>query len=826
MMSRKLSALAIFKAVMPTSPLLNCLLLSTGISFGAQAQPSAGGELLQSTLSQYCLACHNDSLRSGDLSFQNLDLSNVAEHGAIPERVLAQLRSGRMPPVDMPRPAAETYQTLVGWLETEIDQLAAANPNPGRTDTFHRLNRAEYANAVRDLLALEVDVEALLPADDIDAYGFDNMADVLTVSPALMERYLSAARKTARLAVGEAPPGPVAETYEVPILYKQNDRMGDDLPFGSRGGVGIRHYFPVDGQYDLAIRLHRNYVNYIRGMGSRHELEVRLDGVLVQTFTIGGEEPDVLQAPASYGGNQFGDREWEEYMLFADSNLRLRFPAQAGQHVVGVSFVRKFSEPEGVLQPPQSVFAAAVNEMRDGDAAVEQVQVTGPYESNGPGDTPSRRAVFSCQPEAGNTASEQACAREILWSLAHSAYRRPIDSNDVEILMDFYRSGRGDGSFGFDAGIQLALERLLISPDFLFRVERDPLNLEAGSAYPLSDLELASRLSFFLWSSIPDAELLQHAENGNLQDPLVLEQQTRRMLADPRSKALVQNFASQWLYLRNLPSLVPDAVAFPEFDENLREAFRQESELYFDSLIREDRSLLDLLGTGYTYVNERLAQHYGIPGVYGSHFRRVELSGELAEQRSGILGQGSLLIATSYANRTSPVLRGKWVLTNILGTPPPPPPPDVPDLPSTGEGGQPATVRDRMLLHRENPVCKVCHAPMDPLGLALENYDAIGRWRTRGEANLEIDASGQLPNGTQFYGPQGLRTLLLERRQEFAATVTEKLLAYAIGRPPEYYDKPTVRNIARSGALDNYSWSSIIVGIVQSAPFRMRRSGS
>ena len=777
---------------------------------------------MQATLQQFCIACHNDSLQSGDLSFQKIDLTQVSGHGAVPERLLAQLRSGRMPPVGMPRPDHDTYTNLITWLETEIDKLAAANPNPGRTDTFHRLNRSEYANAVRDLLSLEVNVEELLPADDIDAYGFDNMTEVLNVSPALMESYLSAARKTARISIGESPLAPIAETYEVPILLNQADRMSEDLPFGSRGGLAVRHYFPADGDYDLAITLHRNYVNYVRGLGSSHELEVRLDGKLVQTFTFGGEEPDVLQAPASYAGNQFGDSEWEEYMLFADSNLRLQFPATAGPHVVGVSFVRKFTEPEGVLQPPQSVFAAAVNEMRDGDAAVERMEITGPYRSTPARNTPSRRAIFTCQPANDTGRAQEACAYGILASLAQRAYRRPVDDAEVNMLMNFYRAGLSDGAF--DDGIQLALERLLISPDFLFRVERDPVNIEPDTNYRLTSIELASRLSFFLWSSIPDNELLDTAKNGTLQNPQVLEQQTRRMLADPRSKALVQNFAGQWLYLRNLRSLVPDAVEFPEFDENLRDAFRQESELFFESLIRENRSVTDLLGNGYTFMNERLAKHYGIENVYGSHFRRIYLEGEIAEQRGGILGQGSLLTATSYANRTSPVLRGKWVLTNILGTPPPPPPPDVSDLPERGADGQQANIRDRLLQHRADPACSGCHAPMDPLGLALENYDAIGRWRVTGEAGVPIDASGQMPNGAQFYGLQGLRELLLERRDEFVGTVTEKLLAYAMGRPPEYFDKPTIRSIVRDTALENHSWSSIIVGIVLSTPFRNRRS--
>ena len=807
------------RRIVPLPAIFSLLLLSHPL-YSQSLQ--SGGELMQATLQQFCIACHNDSLQSGDLSFQKIDLTQVSGHGAIPERLLAQLRSGRMPPVGMPRPDHNTYTSLITWLETEIDKLAVANPNPGRTDTFHRLNRSEYANAVRDLLSLEVNVEELLPADDIDAYGFDNMTEVLNVSPALMESYLSAARKTARMSIGESPLTPIAETYEVPILLNQADRMSEDLPFGSRGGLAVRHYFPADGDYDLAITLHRNYVNYVRGLGSSHELEVRLDGKLVQTFSFGGEEPDVLQAPASYAGNQFGDSEWEEYMLFADSNLLLQFPATAGPHVVGVSFVRKFTEPEGVLQPPQSVFAAAVNEMRDGDAAVERMEITGPYRSTPARNTPSRRAIFTCQPANDTGRAQEACAYGILASLAQRAYRRPVGDAEVNMLMNFYRAGLSDGSF--DDGIQLALERLLISPDFLFRVERDPVNIEPDTNYRLTSIELASRLSFFLWSSIPDNELLDTAKNGTLQNPQVLEQQTRRMLADPRSKALVQNFAGQWLYLRNLRSLVPDAVEFPEFDENLRDAFRQESELFFESLIRENRSVTDLLGNGYTFMNERLAKHYGIENVYGSHFRRIYLEGEIAEQRGGILGQGSLLTATSYANRTSPVLRGKWVLTNILGTPPPPPPPDVSDLPERGADGQQANIRDRLLQHRADPACSGCHAPMDPLGLALENYDAIGRWRLTGEAGVPIDASGQMPNGAQFYGLQGLRELLLERRDEFVGTVTEKLLAYAMGRPPEYFDKPTIRSIVRDTALENHSWSSIIVGIVLSTPFRNRRS--
>ncbi len=738
------------------------------------------------------------------------------------EKVITKLRSRSMPPVGRPRPVDEAYGVLASWLESEIDQVAAAYPEPGRTEAFHRLNRAEYENAIRDLLNLQIDATALLPADDIDEHGFDNIADVLTVSPVLMERYLSAARKIGRLVVGETPLGPVTETYKVPILLMQDDRMSEDLPFGSRGGIGVRHYFPVDGEYELKIGLHRNYVDYVRGMGSRHELEVRLDGALIRTFTFGGDEPDGVQAPASYAGNQFGDPEWEEYMLYADADMRTRFSATAGPRVVGVSFVRRFTEPEGVLQPRQNGFASAVDEQRDGGAAVEHVAISGPYVSQGVGHTPSRKIVFICEPVSDAPSDEVTCAHEILSSLARRAYRRPLVPSDLDTLMGFYGTGRRDGSF--DAGIQLALERLLISPDFLFRIERDPPGVEPGTSYPLTDLELASRLSFFLWSSIPDEELLDVAERGQLQDPAVLEAETRRLLADPRATALVRNFAGQWLYLRNLAGALPDPVVFPEFDENLRDAFRQETELFVESLIREDRSVLDLLGADYTYANERLARHYGIPNVYGSHFRRVELDHELAERRGGIFGHGSLLTATSYPNRTSPVLRGKWVLTNILGTPPPPPPVDVPDLPDRGEDGRSATVRERLQRHRESPACSVCHAPMDPLGLALENYDGIGTWRTAGEAGLPIDVSGNLPDGTDFHGPTGLRTLLLNRRDRFVGTVTEKLFNYALGRNPEYYDHPTFRTITRESALENYRWSAIIMGIVKSTPFRMRRA--
>ncbi|MEE2777409.1 MAG: DUF1592 domain-containing protein, partial [Acidobacteriota bacterium] len=744
--------------------------------------------------------------------------------------VAAKLRARAMPPVGRPRPDEPTYDAVASWLEGELDRRAATSPDPGRTEAFHRLNRVEYANAIRDLFALEVDVAELLPADDIDEHGFDNMADVLTVSPVLMERYLSAARKIARMVVGEAPVGPVTETYKVSHFDMQDVRMSDDLPFGSRGGVAANHYFPVAGEYDLEIRLHRNYVNYIRGMGSRHELEVRLDDHLVRSFFVGGEEPDVLQAPASYGGNQFGDPEWEEYILYADSHLRLRFEAEAGRHLVGISFVRRHTEQEGVLQPRQSAFATAANEERDGLAAVEYAAIRGPYTNLGVGDTAARRAVFSCTPAEGDIREpldgeqEGACAQEILGRLARRAYRRSVDSRDLATLLEFFRSGRSGGNF--DSGIQLALERILIAPDFLFRIERDPAAIAPSSVYPLSSLELASRLSFFLWSSVPDEELLDLAVSDRLRDPDVLEAQARRMLADARATELSRNFAGQWLNLRNLAGVVPDALTFPEFDENLRRAFRRETELVLDSMIRGDRGMLDLLRADYTFANERLARHYGIPNVYGSHFRRVELVGELAERRGSIFGHGSVLTATSYPNRTSPVLRGKWVLASILGAPPPPPPADIPDLPDRGQDGRAATVRDRLRVHRESPACAACHAPMDPLGLALENYDAIGNWRTTGEGGLPIDSSGTLPGGLAFEGPSGLRDVLLSRPEPFLRSTTEKLLSYALGRAAETADRPVVRSLLRDAEGDGYRWSSIIVGIVRSEPFRMRRSAS
>ena len=798
-------------------------LVGVGLRAGGpeQAPSAASSASHRALLDRYCVTCHNARLQTAGLTLDTTNLASVDTGAHVWEKVIRKLRAGSMPPPGRPRPDGAGSAALVSYLETELDRAAAARPQPGRTETFHRLNRAEYQNAVRDLLAIDIDVSALLPADDADAHGFDNMADVLSVSPALLERYMSTARKISRLAVGSAPPQAAVETYRVPLLLYQDDRLSEDLPFGSRGGIAIRHRFPVDGEYSLKLRLQRTYTDYIRGLGTPQQLDVRVDGALIKRFTVGGGAPPHAKAvPASFAGNTplFGHPDWEVYVLEADNNLEVTFPATAGQRVVGISFERKLSEPEGVLQPRQTGFPLAINERWDGNAAVATVEIGGPYSVDGPGDTASRRRIFVCHPDRG--ADDTPCAREILSRLAHRAYRRPVTEGDVETLLGFYEDRRRTD--GFEAGIQLALQRMLADPEFIFRVERDPVGVTPGGSYHVSDLTLASRLSFFLWSSIPDGELLDLAVRGELSNPAVLEQQVRRMLADRRSTALVDNFVGQWLLLRNIPNVTPDPIAFPTFDENLRAAFTRESELFVESIMRGDRSVVELLSADYTFVNERLAAHYGIPGIYGNRFRRITLGGA---QRGGLLGHGSLLTVTSYPNRTSPVLRGKWVLENALGTPPPAPPADVPPLPDRGEGGQPATVRELMEQHRANPVCAGCHAPMDPLGFALENFDAIGRWRTI-DARAPIDASGVLPTGAEFEGPSGLRALLVSNPEQFVRTVTEKLLAYALGRGVEYYDYPTVRQIVREAARTEYRWSSIVLGIVESPPFQMRSAGS
>jgi mono/diheme cytochrome c family protein len=780
----------------------------------SSAAPPAAAASPRAVLDRYCVSCHNEKLKTAGLGLDTLDLNAVGPNASTWERVILKLRAETMPPVGRPRPDEATYRRVASWLEDRVDRAAALRPDPGRTETFHRLNRAEYQNAVRDLLALDVDLGALLPADNTFEHGFDNNADSLSVSPDLSARYLSVARKISRMAVGVAPASPVVDTYKVHPNMLQEERLSEELPFGSRGGLAIHHYFPVDGEYVLRIRLHRNFSDYILGFSTPHDLEVRLDRTLVRRFTVGGEAKGKM-APLSFAGNIAGDPEWEYYMNTGDSGLEVRFPAKAGAHLVGVSFNRKMLYTDGVLQPRQRGYGRFVDEQFDGLAAVEQVAIGGPYNVTGPGDTPSRRQIFVCAPEEG-----EACAKKILNKLARRAYRRPATQPELDTLIGFYRRGREGGSF--EAGIQFALERLLVDPDFLFRIERDPSNLASGTAHRIGDVALASRLSFFLWSSIPDEELLDAAIAGRLSNPRELERQVRRMLADKRSHALVDNFASQWLRLRNLGDQERESAEYPEFDENLRDGFRRETELFVESTLRDDKSIVELLSANYTFVNERLARHYGIAGVYGNRFRRVTFGPD--DPRGGLLGQGSLLTLTSHSNRTSPVLRGKWLLESILGAPPPEPPADVPGLPDRGEGGKPASVRERLELHRRNPVCASCHAPMDPLGFALENFDAIGTWRRVSEAGTPIDATGTLPNGVKFEGPAGLRTVLLRQKEQFAATVTSKLLAYAIGRGLQDADRPTVRAIVRDASASDFRWSSIILGVVKSAPFRMRKS--
>jgi len=772
----------------------------------------------RSLLDQYCITCHNPRRRTAGLDLESASLEDVAGGAEVWEQVVRKLRTDAMPPPGRPRPDQTTRAELVSWLETALDRAAATHPNPGRP-AIHRLNRTEYVNAIRDLLGLEINGRSLLPGDNTDVHGFDNNADILSVSPVLMERYLSAARTISRLVVGRATT-PDLYQHRVHKWMVQEDRMSEDLPFGSRGGTAVPYFFPVDGEYDVAIELHRTGNQHIRGLGTAHQLDLRLDGALIERFTVGGEEWVGQAPPESYSGNINVGRAWEDYSHNMDRALKARVTVQAGRRVVGVSFVGGRWELEGlIVTQPQLGVSRSRNEIPDGNPSVASVTITGPLAVTGPGhETLPRRKIFVCQPSS--TADEAGCARKILSTLARRAYRRPVSDGDIRTLVGFYEVGRAAG--GFDAGIEFALERLLVSPAFLFRFEQDPSPDVATDVHRVTDIELASRLSFFLWSSIPDDALLDAAERGALGDPAVLEQQVRRMIADPRATALVDNFVGQWLAVRNMRDVVPDSGLFPEFDENLRAAFQQETALFMDSMLREDRSLVDLLDADYTFVNERLAQHYGIPNVYGSQFRRVTLR---TEERRGLLGHGSVLTVTSYPNRTSPVLRGKWLLDNFLGTPPPAPPPNIPALEEDTATRTPSSVRERLEAHRRSPSCAVCHDRMDPLGFALENYDAIGAWRTT-DLTHPIDASARLPDGTAFEGPAGLRALLLSQQDQFVQTVTEKLLTYALGRQLEYYDAPVVREITRGAAADDHRWSSVILAIVRSMPFQMRRSES
>ena len=763
------------------------LLASGGTNLAARE--SAGA--VRAMVEEYCLDCHDSEVKKGGLNLAVILPEDVSEHSESWEMVVRRMRAGQMPPAGKPRPREDTYASVVSTLENGLDRAAAARPNPGRTDTLRRLTRTEYRNAIRDLLALEIDTAALLPADE-SSHGFDNVT-VGELSPTLLDRYISAAQKISRLAVGGARRSPGGDTIRIRADITQEERV-EGLPPGTRGGALLRYTFPQDGEYELQLRLARDRNEDVEGLKEPHEIEVLLDRAQVQTFTV--------QPPP-------GRKGFEN----VDAHLKFRLPVKAGPHELGVTFLKN---PASLLETLRQPYAAHFNFHRHPriSPALYQVSITGPFDARGPGDTPSRRRIFIAQPKAHD--DEEACAEKILSALLRRAYRRPVSDADLQRPMEFFRDAHD-----FDAGIEAALSAILVSREFLFRVEQEPAGLAPRTPYRLSDLELASRLSFFLWSSIPDDELLATAARGELHQPAVLAQQTRRMLADPRAQSLVSNFADQWLHLRNLDSITPDGRLFPDFDDNLRQAFRRETELLFETVLREDRSVLDLLRADFTFLNERLAKHYGIPNVYGPHFRRVALAPDSA--RGGLLRHGSILTVTSYATRTSPVLRGKWILENLLGTPPPPPLPDVPALDDNSVAAT-LPVRERLAQHRANAACASCHDFMDPAGFALENYDAVGRWRTL-EEGRPVDASGGLPDGSKFTGVAGLEAGLLARPEIFAGTLTEKLLTFALGRGVEPADAPAVRAIVRTAQAGDFRFSALVAGIVASPPFQMRNGG-
>jgi len=748
-------------------------------------------------IGKYCVGCHNQRLRTGGLVLEGLDPSQAPAQADLWEKVVRKLRTNAMPPPGLPQPDQAARQTFITYLEGQLDRAAEAHPNPGRP-ILHRLNRAEYANAVRDLLALDIDAASLLPPDD-SAYGFDNISDALGLSPALQEHYLSAALKIGALAAGDTHVAPGSETYRIKQDLSQNQHI-EGMPLGTIGGTRVLYNFPLDGEYVLQAKLFRTNLNIVRGLSTEHQVEFAVDGQRVRLATFGGpaDLAALFDKPTDTGDA-------------VDARLRVRIPVKAGPHEVTVAFVQgpAVALPDR-LQP--YIRSSVDNFDWAGLPHFQTFAITGPFHATGTGDTPSRRRIFTCRPV--DRASNDACAKQIVSTIARRAYRQPVTDADLKILMSFYESGFKDG--GFEAGIETALQRILASPKFVFRVERDPAGLPP--VHRITDIELASRLSFFLWSSIPDDELLNVASQGMLQNPAVLETQVRRMLADPKAEALVTNFAGQWLHLRNVPNVLPNSDLFPDFDDNLRQSMRRETELFFESIIREDHSVVDLLAADYTFVNERLARHYGIPDIYGSRFRRVAITDDA---RKGLLGQASILAVTSHAERTSPVVRGKFILENILGTPVPPPPPDVPALKETAAGDKPKTMREQMAEHRANAACATCHKVMDPIGFALENFDAVGAWRTR-EAGGAIDASGQLADGTSVDGVVTLREALVRRPDMFASTLTEKLLTYGLGRGLDYYDMPVVRAIVRDAARSDHRFSSIVMGIVRSTPFQMR----
>jgi mono/diheme cytochrome c family protein len=816
----------------------------------AAAVPASAAVAPSAVLGQYCVTCHNARLKTAGFVLDPAGLANIggteaAQSAESWEKVVKKLRTTSMPPAGAPRPDAATYESVASFLETELDRASAARPRLGAKPLVHRLSRTEYQNAVRDLLALdalpkEVSVDLLLPQDNISS-GFDNIADLLFVSPSNMERYLDAARKISRLAVGDPSMPVLVNIHTLDAEHPQDERV-DALPFGTRGGIAVRSEFPVDGTYVVKVEL-------AAAPREPHQLELTVDGERVQMVAVGTQAPAVGAQPRGAiaggaaatlvipGGVPAVPAASDTAAVLSDADAvaagvssviaasraarqgvplpnlisEFRLVLKAGPKLVGVAFVQRTeARDEATLRPR--------TRSRGTQPAIAAVTISGPYSVTAPGNSPSRQRIFSCRPVS--LAEEAPCARTILAALARRAYRRPVVDVDLRDLLPFYATGRAEGSF--DLGIQRALERLLVSSQFLFRLERPQAAVGAGALYRVSDVEMASRLSFFLWSSIPDDELLSAAEAGRLSTPRMLEQQVRRMLADPRAESLVTNFAAQWLYLRDIELKLPDEVLFQDFDETLRAALRRETELFITSVFRDNRSVMELLTANYTFLNERLARHYGIPNVKGSYFRRVALPA--GSVRGGLLGHGSVLTITSYATRTSPVLRGKWVLENLLSSAPPPPPPDIPALKTDGaEPGKPLTMRDAMIRHRANPACASCHARMDPIGFAMENFDAVGRWRDADGEN-GIDASGAFPDGTTFDGVVGLKRELLRHPEQFVGTIAERLLMYAVGRNLQYYDAPSVRAILREAALGKYSLSSLILGVVKSRPFQMREA--
>jgi len=777
----------------------------------------------QAVLNQYCVTCHNAKLQTGGLSLDKLDLRRAEANAETWEKVARKLRAGMMPPAGAPRPDRRTLDGLAGAVEEALDRAAAANPNPGRTP-LHRMNRGEYANAIRDLLGVDVDAATLLPADD-SSNGFDNIADVLGISPALLERYVAAAAKISRLAVGDPETAPLDVTYTVRGDLSQSETL-DGLPPGTRGGTVVRHNFPLDGEYQIKLSLMKLSFGQVFGEGAEgQELEVTLNGQRVKLYQLDEvpmffmkAKPGASTPPQSIA-DPAADPLAERVKMTPDIHLEFKLKVPAGPQTLAVAFLQKSyaANEDLVHRPGASTFDPNIGMQYGYDTVphLARVDITGPYHATGPGDTPSRRRIFVCHPDAPS--DEIPCARKILSNLVRRAFRRAPADADIESLLSFYQQERNKTG-SFEAGIEIALRRILADPEFVFRFEPPPANVAANGIYRISDTELASRLSFFLWSSIPDDELLSLGVQGKLHEPAVLERETRRMLADQRSSALAANFAGQWLYLRDLKSSNPDGREFPDFDDNLRQAFQRETEMLFESVQREDRSVLNLLDADYTFVNERLARHYGIANVYGPDFRRVPVP---SDARRGLLGQGSMLLVTSNANRTSPVQRGKWILENLLGSPPPLPPPNVPPLKESSEQARATSVRERMEQHRANPTCAGCHKIMDPIGLALENFDGVGQWRSV-DSGFKIDASGQLVDGTKVDGPASLRQALLNRPEAFVGAMTEKLLMYGVGRETKYYDMPVVRAIMRDAANDHYRFSELVLGIVKSAPFQMR----